>query len=115
MEFFFSLLFKEASQFVKVPGCLASVDKSLLNILITKNQKEVLAAANKMLVDILEENLKLKENPKPKLTMRISAHSLEKLVNKFKDINEFYAISESRSEQFQVRAPICNRILKLSQ
>jgi len=87
---------------VDVPGCLASNDKTLMNILITKKQKEVLATMNKMLIDILstKENLKLRENLKPKLATRISAHSLEKLVNKFKDV-DLHIISES-SKMLQV-------------
>ncbi|XP_011704064.1 PREDICTED: sec1 family domain-containing protein 2-like isoform X2 [Wasmannia auropunctata] len=92
-----SPLFRSAQKFDHVPGCLASNDKTLMNILITKKQKEVLATMNKMLIDILsaKENLKLRENFKPKLTTRISAHSLEKLVNKFKDIDDLQAISDS--------------------
>lgn len=78
-----------------------------MNILITKQQKEVLTTTNKMLVDILpmKENLKPKENLKLKLTTRISAHSLEKLVNRFKDIGDLRAILEP-SKKLQVRVPI---------
>lgn len=74
-----------------------------MNILITKTQKEVLTTMNKMLIDILstKENLKLREKLTPKLTTRISAHSLKKLVNKFKDIDDLHAISES-SKKLQV-------------
>ncbi|XP_018045740.1 PREDICTED: sec1 family domain-containing protein 2-like [Atta colombica] len=98
-----SPLFCGPQEFIDVPGCLASNDKTLMNILITKKQKEVLATMNKILVDILssKENLKLRENLKPKLAMRISAHSLEKLVNKFKDVDDLHIISES-SKKFQV-------------
>lgn len=82
---------------------MASSDKTLMNILITKTQKEILGTMNKMLIDILstEENLKLREKLKPKLVTRISAHSLKKLVNKFKDIDDLQAISES-SKKLQV-------------
>lgn len=71
-----------------------------MNMLITKTQKEVLATANKMLIDILstKEDLKLREKLKPKLTTRISAHSLKKLVNKFKDVDDLHVISESSKE-----------------
>ncbi|XP_011867005.1 PREDICTED: sec1 family domain-containing protein 2-like isoform X4 [Vollenhovia emeryi] len=88
--------------FVDIPGCLASSDKTLMNILITKTQKEVLATMNTMLTDILstKENFKLREKLKPKLATRISAHSLKKLVNKFKDV-DLHAISES-SKRLQV-------------
>lgn len=81
-----------------------------MNILITKAQKEVLATMNKMLIDILstEENLKLREKLKPKLATRISAHSLKKLVNKFKDIDDLHIISES-SKKLQVSIPIMKR------
>lgn len=68
-----------------------------MNILITKKQKEVLIATNKMLIDILST----KENLKPKLATRITAHSLEKLVNKVKDIDNLHAITES-SKKLQV-------------
>ena len=88
-------------------GCLTSNDKSLMNILITKKQKEVLTTINKMLIDILsaKESFKLKENLKAKLTTRISAHSLEKLVNKFKDIDDLRTILEP-SKKLQVCAPM---------
>jgi len=68
-----------------------------MNILITKKQKEVLIAINKMLIDILST----KENVKPKLATRITAHSLEKLVNKVKDIDNLHVITES-SKKLQV-------------
>lgn len=94
-------------EFIDVPGCLASDDKTLMNILITKKQKEVLTTTNKMLIDILstKENLKLRENLKPKLATRISAHSLEKLIHKFKDIDDLHTISES-SKKLQVCIPM---------
>lgn len=78
-----------------------------MNMLITKKQKEVLTTINKMLIDILstKENSKLKENLKTKLTTRISAHSLEKLVNKFKDIDDLHIVSKS-SKKLQVCAPV---------
>ncbi|XP_011167394.2 sec1 family domain-containing protein 2 isoform X1 [Solenopsis invicta] len=92
-----SPLFCGPQKFVDVPGCLASNDKTFMNILITKKQKDVLVTTNKILVDILssKESLKLRESLKTKLTTRISAHSLEKLVNKFKDIDDLHSISES--------------------
>jgi len=95
------LFFKES---VEVPGCLASNDKNLMNMLITKKQKEVLTIVNKMLIDMLstKENSRLKENLKPKLATRISAHSLEKCVHKFKDIDDPRAILKL-SKKLQVR------------
>ncbi|XP_029162831.1 sec1 family domain-containing protein 2-like [Nylanderia fulva] len=92
-----SPLFCGTQELIEVPGCLASNDKSLMNILITKKQKEVLITMNKMLNDIFLT----KENLKSKLATRISAHSLEKLVNKFKDIDNLDAITES-SKKLQV-------------
>ncbi|XP_070511572.1 sec1 family domain-containing protein 2 isoform X2 [Cardiocondyla obscurior] len=98
-----SPLFYNSQNFIDIPGCLASNDKTLMNLLITKTQKEALTSANEMLVDILstKENLKLREKLKPKLTTRISAHSLKKLVNKFKDIDDLRVISAS-SKKLQV-------------
>lgn len=92
-----SSLFCGSQELTEIPGCLANKDKSLMNILITKKQKEVLIATNKMLIDILST----KENLKPKLATRITAHSLEKLVNKVKDIDNLHAITES-SKKLQV-------------
>ncbi|KYM99632.1 Sec1 family domain-containing protein 2, partial [Cyphomyrmex costatus] len=108
-----SPLFCGSQKFVDIPGCLASNDKTLMNILITKKQKDVLATMNKLLVDILstKENLKLKENLKPKLGTRISAHSLEKLINKFQDIADLHTISES-SKKLQVCGIMLSNIIK---
>lgn len=80
---------------------MASIDKNLMNMLIMKKQKEVLTDANKMLIDILS----MEENLKPKPTVRISVHSLEKVVNKFKDVDDLHIISES-SKKLQVCASI---------
>lgn len=66
-----------------------------------KKQKEVLIAMNKMLIDIFAT----KENLKSKLATRISARSLEKLVNKFKDVDNLHAITES-SKKLQVCIPM---------
>ncbi|KAH0951848.1 hypothetical protein HN011_000429 [Eciton burchellii] len=98
-----SPLFCGLQESVEVPGCLASNDKSLMNMLITKKQKEVLTIVNKMLIDMLstKENSRLKESLKPKLATRISAHSLEKFVHKFKDIDDPRAILEL-SKKLQV-------------
>ncbi|XP_050462923.1 sec1 family domain-containing protein 2-like isoform X2 [Cataglyphis hispanica] len=91
-----SSLFCGSQELFEVPGCLAagSKDKNLTSILITKKQKEVLITMNKILIDIFPT----KENVKPKLATRISARSLEKFVNKFKDIDNLRAITESSKE-----------------
>ncbi|KAM0736443.1 Sec1 family domain-containing protein 2 [Formica fusca] len=92
-----SSLFCGSQEFFEVPGCLASKDKNLMNILIMKKQKEVLIATNKILIDIFST----KENLKPKLATRISARSLEKFVNKLKDTDNLDVITES-SKKLQV-------------
>lgn len=61
---------------------------------------------NKTLIDIFST----KENVKPKLATRISARSLEKFVNKFKDIDNLHAITES-SKELQVRVPTIHVIV----
>ncbi|XP_020296109.1 sec1 family domain-containing protein 2-like isoform X2 [Pseudomyrmex gracilis] len=83
----------------KIPGCLAS-NRTLINTLITKNQKDVLTTLNDMLVDILstKEKSKLKDSLKLKPATRISAHSLEKLVNKFKEVHDLHTILESSNK-----------------
>lgn len=95
---------------VEVPGCLASKDKSLMNILIMKKQKEVLNTVNKMLVDMLatKESSRLKENLKSRLATRISAHSLQKFVHQFKGVDDLRAILEP-SKKLQVRVFIIYR------
>lgn len=92
-----SSLFCGSQEFFEVPGCLASKDKNLMNILIMKKQKEVLIATNKILIDIFST----KENLKPKLATRISARSLEKFVNKLKDTDNLDVTMES-SKKLQV-------------
>ncbi|XP_029665468.1 sec1 family domain-containing protein 2-like [Formica exsecta] len=92
-----SSLFCGSQEFFEVPGCLASKDKNLMNILIMKKQKEVLIATNKILIDIFST----KENLKPKLATRISARSLEKFVNKLKDTDNLDVTTES-SKKLQV-------------
>ncbi|RLU18374.1 hypothetical protein DMN91_008731 [Ooceraea biroi] len=98
-----SPLFHGPQESIEVPGCLASNDKSLMNMLITKKQKEVLTTINKMLIDMLtmKANSRLKETLKPKLATRISAHSLEKFMHKFKDVDDLRAILEP-SKKLQV-------------
>lgn len=65
-----------------VPGCLASKNGEAMDLLFNKKQKEVLLSLNKMLID-MATNI---ESPKPsKIATRITAHSLEKGVQKFKD------------------------------
>lgn len=65
-----------------VPGCLATKDNDNFNILIKKKQKDVLLILNKWIVEILSNDI---QSPQAKLSTRVTAHSLEKLVFKFRD------------------------------
>ncbi|XP_058791912.1 sec1 family domain-containing protein 2-like [Phymastichus coffea] len=77
-----SLKGEECSSSFMVPGCLATKNDEAMNILFNKKQKEVLLTLNKMLIDMTRN----KESPKPsKITTRITAHSLEKGIQKFRD------------------------------
>ncbi|XP_034944941.1 sec1 family domain-containing protein 2-like [Chelonus insularis] len=65
-----------------VPGCIATDNNEVFNILISKKQKDVLLTLNKWLFEMAStEILSLKA----KLSLRISAHSLEKLLHKVRD------------------------------
>ncbi|XP_046814183.1 sec1 family domain-containing protein 2-like isoform X2 [Vespa crabro] len=83
--------------FIEIPGCLATTDKNLIDILISKKQQAVLVTANHLLQSILTS----KGSPKSKITTRVSVHSLEKQMYKFQDKNEIYSTLES-SKQLQI-------------
>ncbi|XP_043681338.1 sec1 family domain-containing protein 2-like isoform X1 [Vespula pensylvanica] len=83
--------------FTEIPGCLATTDKSLIDILISKKQQAVLVTANHLLQNILTS----KGSPKSKISTRVSVHSLEKQMYKFQDKNEIYSTLES-SKQLQI-------------
>lgn len=91
------LSFKIDAPFIEIPGCLATTDKNLIDILISKKQQAVLVTANHLLQSILTS----KGSPKSKITTRVSVHSLEKQIYKFQDKNEIYSTLES-SKQLQV-------------
>lgn len=65
-----------------VPGCLANNNEELMDILFNKKQKEVLLTLNKMLIDMSSNISSPKAN---KISTRITAHSLDKGIQKFRD------------------------------
>lgn len=80
-----------------VPGCLASNNVELMEILFNKKQKEVLLTLNKMLVDMTTMS-----SPKPnKISTRITAHSLDKGVQKFRDSESIESLCKN-SKNLQV-------------
>lgn len=79
------------------PGCLASDDSSMINLLIRNKQKDVLLTLHKLLSDMSLA----KESPKPRIATRISAHSLEKLVHKFRNVDDLRDLMNS-SKKLQV-------------
>jgi hypothetical protein len=81
-----------------VPGCLANTNEELMNILFNKKQKDVLLILNKMLIDMSTS----KESPKTnKILSRISAHSLEKGIQKFRDTESIESLCNN-SKNLQV-------------
>lgn len=81
-----------------VPGCLATTKEDLMDILFNKKQKDVLLTLNKMLVDMSTS----KESPKTsKISTRISAHSLEKGIQKFRDAESIDTLCKN-SKNLQV-------------
>ncbi|XP_031844112.1 sec1 family domain-containing protein 2 isoform X2 [Nomia melanderi] len=66
----------------KVPGCLASIEKSMINFFVSENEKKLLTTANQML-----NNISMKDSSKLRTPVRISGHSLEKAVNKLQGTN----------------------------
>lgn len=81
-----------------VPGCLATSDQESMDILLNKKQKDVLLTLNKMLIN-MSANV---ESPKPnKISTRISAHSLEKGIQKFRDSESIESLCKN-SKNLQV-------------
>ena len=81
-----------------VPGCLANTKKELMEILLNKKQKDVLLTLNKMLIDMATS----KESPKTnKISSRITAHSLEKGIQKYRDAESVESLCNN-SKNLQV-------------
>lgn len=82
-----------------VPGCLATNEKNFMDLLLHKKQKDLLLAFNKMLAELSTVN----ESPvKTKLATRVSAHSLEKLIHKFRNSENIESLTRS-SKTLQVK------------
>ncbi|KAL7288577.1 hypothetical protein TKK_0017316 [Trichogramma kaykai] len=71
---------EESNSTLMVPGCLANSDETIMKILFNMKQKEVLTSLNKMLIDMSEGSPKTNKS-----SSRISAHSLEKGLQKFRE------------------------------
>lgn len=101
-KIFFFFFFKECTSSFMVPGCLANDNEELMNILFNKKQKDVLLALNKMLMDMSFD----KDSPKAsKISTRITAHSLEKGIQKFRDTESIETLCEN-SKNLQLIAAI---------
>ncbi|XP_015108563.1 sec1 family domain-containing protein 2 [Diachasma alloeum] len=72
---------EESPRSMTVSGCLATSENHNFNLLIAKKQKDVLLTLNKWLIEMLSKEL---QSPKAKLSTRVSAHSLEKLIHKIR-------------------------------
>lgn len=66
-----------------VPGCLASLEKSVIEELICGKSKKILIAAHHSLNDMLLAAATA--SPQPRTASRISGHSLQKMVDKLRD------------------------------
>ena len=79
-----------------VPGCIANSDEDVMNLLFNQNHKELLTSLNNLLIDMS------KGSPKSnKMSTRISAHSLEKGIQKFRDAESIESLCKN-SKNLQV-------------
>ena len=74
-----------------IPGCLATDDDTTLHLLIAKKQKDVLLTLNRWLMEMSS----VEQSPKTRVSTRVSAHSLEKLVHKFRDTERIERLAKS--------------------
>ncbi|XP_015586357.1 sec1 family domain-containing protein 2 [Cephus cinctus] len=93
---------EESSSLESIPGCLASADTHMMEILIAKKQKDVLLSLNKLLTEMAM----VKESPKTRLATRVSVHSLEKLLHKFRNIENIEILEKSSKHLQQIIAVI---------
>ncbi|XP_014213803.1 sec1 family domain-containing protein 2-like [Copidosoma floridanum] len=97
-----SLKGEECSSSFMVPGCLANRNEELMDLLINKKQKDVLLSLNKMLIDMSSS----KDSPKTsKISTRVTAHSLEKGVKKFRDSESIDSLRKN-SKNLQLIAAV---------
>ncbi|XP_011498041.1 PREDICTED: sec1 family domain-containing protein 2-like [Ceratosolen solmsi marchali] len=97
-----SLKSEKCSLSLIVPGCLASNNEELMDILFNKKQEIVLLMLNKMLIDMSTSN----ESPKShKILTRISVHSLEKNIKKFRDTESLESLSNN-SKKLQLMSAV---------
>ncbi|XP_063984399.1 sec1 family domain-containing protein 2-like [Diachasmimorpha longicaudata] len=89
---------EESPQSMAVSGCLATSDNHQFNLLISKTLKDVLLTLNKWLIEMLSKEL---QSPKAKMSTRVSAHSLEKLIHKIRD-NESPKLLANYSKKLQI-------------
>ncbi|XP_017883570.1 sec1 family domain-containing protein 2-like isoform X2 [Ceratina calcarata] len=73
----------ESLKSYNVPGCLASVEKNMMDLFISQKEKMLLNKANQLLNDMVLT----KDSPKLKMSTRISGRSLEKVLNKIQTTN----------------------------
>ncbi|XP_068969221.1 sec1 family domain-containing protein 2-like isoform X1 [Bombus flavifrons] len=81
-----SLLFGSVTEVLKsyeIPGCLASMEDEMMDLLISQKGKRLLNTVNQFLNDITLA----KGSPKLRTPTRISGHSLEKLLSKIQSTN----------------------------
>ncbi|XP_076292800.1 sec1 family domain-containing protein 2 isoform X2 [Lasioglossum baleicum] len=70
-------------QAYKVPGCLASIEKTMMDRFILESEKKMLTSANQTLNSITS----MKDSSKLRTPVRISGHSLEKAIGKIQGTN----------------------------
>ncbi|XP_015435849.1 PREDICTED: sec1 family domain-containing protein 2-like isoform X2 [Dufourea novaeangliae] len=72
----------------EVPGCLANLEKTTIDLFILENEKKLLAVANQSLNNMAST----KDSPKLRNPMRISGHSLEKALGKIQVTNKIDSV-----------------------
>lgn len=89
--------FKEVLKSYEIPGCLASMEDEMMDLLISQKGKRLLNTVNQFLNDITLA----KGSPKLRTPTRISGHSLEKLLSKIQSTNSIDSMT-IHTEKLQV-------------
>ncbi|CAL7948136.1 unnamed protein product [Xylocopa violacea] len=86
-----------ALQSSEIPGCLASIEETTIDLFIIRKEKELLGMANQFLSDISLT----KDSSKLRTPTRISGHSLEKVLNKIQTANSTIDSMMTHSDKIQ--------------
>ncbi|XP_043254412.1 sec1 family domain-containing protein 2-like [Colletes gigas] len=78
----------------EIRGCLASIEKTTIDLFISEKEKKLLAVAHQSLNDMVST----KDNPKLRTPTRISGHCLEKALSKIRTTDSIDSFMAYRKE-----------------